>query len=249
MTKAKNTIDNAELEKFSAMAEDWWNPSGKFKTLHKFNPCRLNYIRQKIISHFKLDDNSSQYLKNLNIIDIGCGGGLVAEPLAKLGAKMTAIDASEKNIKIALNHAQKSGLNIDYKASSVENLNDKYNQKFDVVLALEIIEHVSNVEDFIEECVKLVKPGGLLIIATLNRTLKSLITAKIGVEYVLRWLPRGTHDWQKFLKPYEVVKEVEDEGMIFNEIMGFKYDIITGQWSQSQDNSVNYILTFKKNKS
>lgn len=243
---AKNTIDDLEIQKFSAMAEEWWDPNGKFKTLHKFNPCRLDFIRQKIVKNFHLDESLDNIFKNLNIIDIGCGGGLISEPLARLGANLTAIDASEKNIKIASTHAKKSGLNIDYKASPVEKLDKKYKANFDVVLALEIIEHVSDVEDFIEECADLLKPKGLLFVATLNRTLKSLITAKIGAEYILRWLPKGTHDWKKFLKPYEILKIAEKEKLTFKEICGFEYNILKDQWYQSKNSDVNYMMIFKK---
>ncbi len=242
----KSTIDQSEIDKFSAMAEEWWDPKGKFVTLHKFNPCRLDYIREKAIKHFKLDVKSLTALKGLKIIDIGCGGGLISEPVAKMGAEVTAIDAGEKNIEIAKIHAQKSGLKINYVKSSVEDLDKKYQANFDVVLALEIVEHVSDVEDFIKESTKLLKPNGLLFIATLNRTIKSLITAKIGVEYILRWLPKGTHDWRKFVKPYQILKIAESNDVNFQEICGFKYNILKDEWSRSRDNDINYMIVFKR---
>lgn len=244
--KESSTIDSNEIAKFTAMADEWWDPNGKFKPLHRFNPCRINYIRNKLVKYFKLDENSAKSLAGLKIIDVGCGGGLVSEAMANLGAEVTGIDAGLANIEIAKIHAKKSNLKINYQKSSVEELDYKHEKSFDVVLALEIIEHVADVEDFIEECAKLVKPGGLLLIATINRTMKSLVTAKVGAEYVLRWLPRGTHDWRKFLKPYEIVKYCEDEDLTFNEIRGFEYNILKRQWLESRRSDVNYMIVFKK---
>jgi 2-polyprenyl-6-hydroxyphenyl methylase/3-demethylubiquinone-9 3-methyltransferase len=240
----KNTKNNSEIEKFSKIAQEWWDPVGKFRPLHKFNPCRIDYIRKKIINHFAIISDNLKCLNNLNIIDIGCGGGLVSEPMAKLGANVTAIDASEKNIKIAQAHAQESNLKIDYKVSAIEELSKKYHNKFDVVLALEIIEHVDDVSLFVSELKNLVKKDGIIFIATINRTIKSLLTAKIGAEYILRWLPIGTHDFKKFLKPYEIVSLMEDERVQFNEISGFEYNLLKDEWRNSNNNDVNYILSF-----
>jgi len=240
----KNTKNNSEIEKFSKIAQEWWDPVGKFRPLHKFNPCRIDYIRKKIINHFAIISDNLKCLNNLNIIDIGCGGGLVSEPMAKLGANVTAIDASEKNIKIAQAHAQESNLKIDYKVSAIEELSKKYHNKFDVVLALEIIEHVDDVSLFVSELKNLVKKDGIIFIATINRTIKSLLTAKIGAEYILRWLPIGTHDYKKFLKPYEIVSMMEDKRVKFNEISGFEYNLLKDEWRNSNNNDVNYILSF-----
>ena len=240
----KNTKNISEIEKFSKIAKEWWDPAGKFKPLHKFNPCRIDYIRKKIINHFAIISDNLKCLNNLNIIDIGCGGGLVSEPMAKLGANVTAIDASEKNIKIAQAHAQESNLKIDYKAAAIEELPKKYHNKFDVVLALEIIEHVDDVSLFVSELKKLVKKDGIIFIATINRTIKSLLTAKIGAEYILRWLPIGTHDFKKFIKPYEIISMIEDERVNFNEISGFEYNLLKDEWRNSNNNDVNYILSF-----
>jgi 2-polyprenyl-6-hydroxyphenyl methylase/3-demethylubiquinone-9 3-methyltransferase len=246
MQKNKSTIDQDEVNKFSAMSDEWWNIEGKFKPLHKFNPCRLRYINKKIIEHFSLKNNSLKSLDGLKIIDIGCGGGLVAEPIANMGANVIAIDASKENIEIAKIHAKESNLDIDYRQTSIEDMSKKYNNSFDVVLALEIIEHVASVDSFIKECSRLLKPNGLILIATLNRTIKSLITAKFGAEYILKWLPIGTHNWQKFLKPYEILKKAEQEDLVFKEICGFKYNFLKDEWSKSRNNDVNYILVFSK---
>lgn len=235
-----STIDPQEVEKFSRIADEWWDESGKFKPLHKFNPIRISYLRRKISEKFTLD-------KNLKILDIGCGGGLIAEPFSHMGADVTAIDASEKNIEVAKIHAQKSGLKIDYRATSAEELlNEK--EKFDVVFALEIIEHVADVENFVKSCTALVKPNGLVFIATMNRTLKSLALAKIAVEYILRWLPAGTHDWKKFLKPSEINSCAKAAGLELIELNGFTYNLLNDEWKESADDlDVNYIAVFRKN--
>ncbi|NBV06497.1 MAG: bifunctional 2-polyprenyl-6-hydroxyphenol methylase/3-demethylubiquinol 3-O-methyltransferase UbiG [Proteobacteria bacterium] len=234
-----STIDPIEVEKFSRIADEWWNPNGKFKPLHKFNPIRITYIKEKIAEKFSLNSD-------LKILDIGCGGGLVAEPFASFGASITAIDASEKNIAVAKIHAEKSGLKIDYRATSAEELAAK-NEKFDVVLALEIIEHVADVEKFVTACASLVKPNGLLFIATINRNIKSLALAKIAVEYVLRWLPAGTHDWKKFLKPSEINKIAAQNNLTLQKITGFTYNIFNDSWKRNDnDLDVNYAMIFKK---
>lgn len=242
----KSTIDEAEVKKFSDMADEWWDENGKFKPLHKFNPCRISYIRNKIIEHFKRDEKSLNALDGLEIIDVGCGGGLVAEPFARMSANVTAIDASEKNIKIAKIHAQKSDLKINYLNTSAEQL-AKENKKFDVVLALEIIEHVSDVEEFIRNLELLLKPQGLLFIATINRTPKSFLFAKIAVEYILRWLPIDTHSWKKFLKPHEINSIAENFGLKLEELSGFTYNIFKDEFkTDKNDLDINYIAVFRK---
>ena len=239
------TIDENEVEKFSKIADEWWDANGKFKPLHKFNPIRLNFFKQEICKFFDRDEKLLTPLDGLKILDIGCGGGLVAEPISRLGAELVAIDASQKNINVAKIHAEKSDLKIDYQCISAEDLASQ-NQQFDVVLALEIIEHVADVEKFIEACAKLLKPNGLLFVATLNRTAKSLLMAKFGVEYILRWLPIGTHDWRKFLKPSEIENIAKNQQIRLQKIQGFSYNLLKDQWSFSADLSINYCLIFKK---
>ncbi len=233
-----STIDPQEIEKFSRIADEWWDEAGKFKPLHKFNPVRISYLRKKIEEHFGAN-------KNLKILDIGCGGGLVAEPFARMGFDVAAIDASEKNIEVAKIHAEKSDLKIDYRASSAEEL-AKEGKKFDVVFALEIIEHVADVENFVKSCATLAKPNGLVFFATMNRTLKSLALAKIAVEYVLRWLPAGTHDWKKFLKPSEINSFAANSELELQELRGFSYNLFADEWKECADVDVNYIAAFKK---
>lgn len=235
---SKSTIDLEEVEKFSRIADEWWNKNGKFKPLHKFNPIRVNFIKNEINNYFgKIED--------LEIIDIGCGGGLVSEEFAKLQAIVTGIDASEKNIKVAKIHADKSNLKINYIATSTEEL-VKEDKKFDVILALEVIEHVADVEEFIKNCSNLVRPNGLVFFATINRTIKSLATAKIAVEYILRWLPAGTHDWNKFLKPFEIANFANQNNLSLQKQCGFNYNIFKDFWSETTNLDVNYISLFKK---
>jgi 2-polyprenyl-6-hydroxyphenyl methylase/3-demethylubiquinone-9 3-methyltransferase len=241
------TIDENEVEKFSKIADEWWNENGKFKPLHKFNPIRLNFFKQEICKFFLRDEKLLTPFEGLKILDIGCGGGLVAEPISRLGADLIAIDASQKNINVAQIHAEKSGLKIDYQCTTAEELAKK-NQQFDVVLALEIIEHVADVEKFIQACSQLVKPNGIIFVATLNRTAKSLLMAKFGVEYILRWLPIGTHDWRKFLKPSEIENIAKNQQMQLKKIQGFSYNLIKDQWSFSEDISINYCLIFTNKK-
>ena len=238
-----STVDISEVEKFSRIADEWWDESGKFKPLHRFNPIRVSYIAEEISKAFTIDSK-------LKILDVGCGGGLISEPFAKMGASVSAIDASEKNISVAKIHAQQSGLTINYQSTSVEKMTEIDNyEKFDVVLALEVIEHVADVESFIKHCSKLVKPGGLLFIATINRTAKSLLFAKIGAEYVLRWLPAGTHDWKKFLKPSEINQYSDQLDLSLKELQGFNYNLIFDEWKISDDLNVNYIAKFSKGNS
>jgi len=233
-----NSINKKEIEKFSKMAAEWWDPSGKFKPLHKFNPIRIKYIKENIISNFKLKIKKKP-LEKINILDIGCGGGLLSEPMTRLGADVTGIDASNKNINIAKLHAKKNKLNINYLHSSPENL--KIKKKFDVILNMEIIEHVDDINFFISSCSKLLKKNGLMFIATLNKTLKSYLFAIIGVEYVLRWLPIGTHDWEKFIKPDDLKKILVKNNLNVEKLDGMNFNIIKDEWNVSKDTSINYI--------
>jgi len=242
----KNTIDPAEIEKFSAIAEEWWDPFGKFKPLHKFNPVRLAYIRDGACTHFGRERRSKRPLEGLRLLDIGCGGGLVAEPMRRLGAEVVAIDASERNIKTAIAHAEPLKLNIDYRNTSVEELLASNEQPFDIVLNLEVVEHVADVDAFLEAAGQLVKPGGLMIMATINRTVKALALAKIGAEYVLRWLPAGTHDPRKFVKPEEASRALSRAGMRMIAEAGVSYNPFMDIWRISDDTSVNYMLTAVK---
>jgi len=238
-----NTINKLEIAKFSKIAAEWWSPNGKFKPLHKFNPIRIKYLKENIIEHFKLKQTNSP-LKGLNILDIGCGGGLLSEPITRLGAKVTAIDASKKNIQVAKFHAKKKNLKINYLCSSPEKLN--LNKKFDVVLNMEIVEHVEDLNFFIKKSSNLLKKNGLMFIATLNKTFKSYVLAIIGAEYVLRWLPIGTHDWEKFVRPDNLVSLAINSNLKLKKLSGMKFNPITDNWSLSNDKSVNYIAKFKK---
>ena len=238
-----NTINKLEIAKFSKIAAEWWSPNGKFKPLHKFNPIRIKYLKENIIEHFKLKQTNSP-LRGLNILDIGCGGGLLSEPITRLGAKVTAIDASKKNIQVAKFHAKKNSLKINYLCSSPEKLN--LNKKFDVVLNMEIVEHVEDLNFFIKKSSNLLKKNGLMFIATLNKTFKSYVFAIIGAEYVLRWLPIGTHDWEKFIKPDNLVSLAINSNLKLKKLSGMKFNPIIDSWSLSNDKSVNYIAKFKK---
>ena len=237
------TVNKKEIDKFSKLASEWWDPNGKFKPLHKFNPVRLNYIKKSILDKLK-KRSSGKSLKNIKVLDIGCGGGLLCEPLSKLGAKVVGIDASEKNIKIAKTHAKKSKLKINYYCASPENFISK--EKFDVILNMEIVEHVEDVNLFLKESSKFLKKNGIMFIATLNKTLKSYIFAILGAEYILRWLPIGTHDWNMFISPDKLVKICEKNSLSLDEILGVKYNVISGEWDFSTDDDVNYIARFKK---
>ena len=238
------TINKQEIAKFSKIATEWWNPEGKFKPLHKFNPIRIKYIKDNIIKNFKLNSKIKP-LKKINILDIGCGGGLLTEPMCRLGANVVGIDASQKNIDIAKFHAKKNGLKINYFCATPEDL--KIKKKFDVILNMEIVEHVENVNFFLKKSSELLKKNGLMFIATLNKTLKSYAFAIIGAEYVLRWLPIGTHDWDKFVKPEDLIKINKENNLKLEKLDGMKFNLLTEQWSLSSDNSVNYITKFKKN--
>ena len=237
------TDDQHEINKFSEMASEWWDPNGKFAPLHKFNPVRQEYLVDKIKNHFSILPNGSYPFKKLSLLDVGCGGGLIAEPMTRLGAKVTGIDASEKNINVAKFHAEQMNLKINYLCATPENLNEQ----FDVILCLEIIEHVADVDLFIKSCAKLLKKDGIIFFATLNRTAKSFLFAIVGAEYILNWLPKGTHDWNKFLKPSEIIGTASKYQLTLKETVGFKFNIILREWQKSKDTDVNYAVSFKKN--
>ena len=239
------TINKEEIQKFSDLAEEWWDVNGKFKPLHMFNPVRIEYIIDNIKKHFKISQNEPGFLKGLNILDIGCGGGLISEPMARLGANVTGIDASVKNINIAQIHSKRSGLKINYITASPENLSNK--EKFDIILNLEIVEHVDNVNLYIKSCSQLLKKNGLMFTATLNRSFISYVKAIIGAEYILRWLPIGTHDWNKFIKPEELENFLSQEEFSTKDIKGLKFNPFLKKWRRSNDLSVNYIITSFKN--
>ena len=235
-----STINKEEIQKFSKLAEEWWDVNGKFKPLHMFNPIRIEYITENIIKHFKIRKDKTDYLDGIKILDIGCGGGLISEPLARLGAKVTGIDASEKNISIAQLHSKKNGLNINYINTSPEKLNNI--EKYDIILNLEVVEHVENVNLYIKSCYKLLKRNGLMFTATLNRSLTSYLKAIIGAEYILRWLPIGTHDWNKFIKPEELENYLSQEKFSTVDIKGLSFNPFSNKWKKSRDLSVNYII-------
>ena len=239
-----NTINKKEIEKFSKIAEEWWDPYGKFKPLHKFNPIRISYIKESIINSFKLQEKVRP-LKKVKILDIGCGGGLLSEPMSRLGAEVMGIDASDKNIEIAKFHAKKDNLNIKYLCASPEQLNTS--TKFDVILNMEIVEHVKDVDFFLQSCSKLLRKNGIMFVATINRTLKSYFFAIIGAEYILRWLPIGTHEWEKFVKPDELVKILKKYDLRLDSLDGMKFNLLKDEWKVSKDKSVNYIGRFIKN--
>jgi len=239
-----NTINKKEIEKFSKIAAEWWDPNGKFKPLHKFNPVRIKYIKDNIIKKFNLN-SSNKPLKTINILDIGCGGGLLSEPMSRLGASVVGIDASKKNIEVAKFHAKKNKLKINYICASPEIL--KIQKKFDVILSMEIVEHVEDINFFIKKSSELLKKNGLMFIATLNKTLKSYMFAIVGAEYILKWLPIGTHDWNKFIKPDELIKITKINNLKLEKLDGMNFDLLTNEWNLSSNNSVNYIAKFKKN--
>ena len=238
------SVNKKEIEKFSKMATEWWNPQGKFKPLHKFNPIRIKYIKENIINNFNLK-NKTKPLLGINILDVGCGGGLLSEPMKRMGANVTGIDASDINIKIAKLHSKKNNLKIDYLCSSPEKLNLK--KKFDVILNMEIVEHVEDIDFFLKSCSKLLRRNGLMFIATINKTLKSYIFAIVGAEYVLRWLPIGTHEWEKFVKPEDLKKILIKYNLSLKKLDGMNFNIIKDEWNVTKDLSVNYIGMFIKN--
>ena len=239
-----SSVNKKEIEKFSNMADEWWDPHGKFKPLHKFNPIRIKYIKENIIRQFKIK-NKNKPLSGINILDIGCGGGLLSEPMCRLGANVTGIDASTKNVKISKLHAKKDNLKINYICSSPEKL--KISKKFDVILNMEIVEHVEDISFFLKSCSKLLNKNGLMFVATINKTLKSYVFAIVGAEYVLRWLPIGTHDWEKFVKPEELKEILSKNNLFLKKLDGMHFNIIKDEWSITNDLTVNYIAKFLKN--
>ena len=239
------TINREEIQKFSDLADEWWDVNGKFKPLHMFNPIRIEYITEKIKQEFNLVNRNNNFLKDLKVLDIGCGGGLISEPLARLGGEVTGIDASEKNIKVAKLHSKKNNLNINYLNKSPEQLNNS--EKFDIVLNLEIVEHVENVDLYIKSCSNLLKKNGIMFTATLNRTIISYIKAIVGAEYILRWLPIGTHDWNKFIKPEELEKKLSLANFCTIDVKGLEFNPLLNKWKQSDNLSVNYIICSKRN--
>ncbi len=238
------TINKEEIQKFSRLADEWWDVSGKFKPLHMFNPIRIEYITETIKKYYKLKSKVN-FLEGLKILDIGCGGGLISEPMSRLGAEVTGIDASKKNIEVAKLHSKKSSLEINYLNTSPEKLDEL--EKYDIILNLEIVEHVENVNLYIKSCHKLLKKNGLMFTATLNRSLTSYIKAIVGAEYILRWLPIGTHDWNKFIKPEELEKILSEENFSTLNIKGLKFYPLIKKWKKSNDLSVNYIISSFKN--
>ena len=242
-TTARSSIDPADVERFSRIAAEWWDPKGKFAPLHKFNPVRLGFIRDQALHRFGRDAKARRPFEGLRLLDIGCGGGLLCEPMRRLGFSVTGVDASERNIGTASAHAAEQGLEIDYRASTAEALLEAGEPPFDLILNMEVIEHVADPGQFLRDCSKLLKPGGLMIVATLNRTLKAFALAKVGAEYVLRWLPIGTHDWSQFLKPEELRGFLDGEAVAVDGPFGVAYDPLTGRWLQSHDTDVNYMMT------
>ncbi len=239
------TIDSDEVARFSALAAEWWNPAGNFGVLHKFNPVRLDYIRDHVTAHFGRDSGSDRSLEGLRILDIGCGGGLLCEPMARLGAEVVGVDPSEQNIGTASVHAQGSGLDIDYRATTAEALAEA-GEQFDVILNMEVVEHVADMDLFLGACAAMVKPGGLMFVATINRTMKAFALAIVGAEYVLGWLPRGTHQWDKFIRPSELEDSLSEHGMTVMHRTGVVYSPLTDEWRPARDMDVNYMLVAEK---
>ena len=240
-TTTRTTIDQGEVARFSALADEWWNPTGKFKPLHKFNPVRLAYITERVSEHFRRDPKGERPFQGLRFLDIGCGGGLLCEPMARLGAEVIGADASPTNIEVARIHAERSGLSIDYRCTTAEALADA-GETFDVILNMEVVEHVADVELYMEACCRMVRPGGLMFVATINRTLKAWALAIVGAEYVLRWLPRGTHQYEKLVKPSEVEAALSRGGMEVIEETGVFYNPVADEWRRSRDMDVNYMV-------
>ena len=239
------TVNQEEIQKFSLLADEWWNMAGKFKPLHMFNPIRIKYIIDICSSHYNLNKDENLPLKGLKILDIGCGGGLISEPMCRLGAQVTGIDASEKNIKVASLHAKKNNLKINYLTASPEKMTQY--EEFDIILNLEIVEHVDNLNLYLEACSRLLKKNGIMFTATISRTLTSYIKAIIGAEYVLRWLPIGTHDWNKFVKPEELEKKLTNLNFLLKDMSGLNFNLLSRKWEKSNNLSVNYIIAVQKN--
>ena len=239
------TIDAGEVERFSRLAQEWWNPAGKFKPLHKFNPVRLDYIREQLAMNFASDLSGPRPFEKLSLLDIGCGGGLICEPMARLGARVVGADASQTNIEVARLHAAESGLDIDYRATTAEAI-AAGGETFDVVLALEVVEHVADVDLFLTSCAAMVKPGGLLFVATINRTLKAYAFAIVGAEYVLGWLPKGTHEFSRLVRPEEIAGPVERQGLSMIDEVGVVYHPLADAWRRSRDLDVNYMVLARR---
>ena len=245
VNSSASSIDTAEIERFSKLASTWWDPRGPMAPLHKLNPVRLGYIRDKATAHFDRDPKKLDCLKGLRMLDIGCGAGILSEPLARLGAQMVGADPSEENIAVASAHADDNGVEVDYRATTAEALAEA-GETFDVVLAMEVVEHVNDVKEFVATCASMVKPGGLMIAATLNRTLKSFALAIVGAEYILRWLPRGTHQWDKFVTPQELERAIESAGLNVTGERGVIYNPLADRWQLSSDMDVNYMLVAER---
>jgi len=239
------SVDPSEVEKFSRMAAEWWDPTGKFAPLHKFNPVRLKFIRETVTAHVRRDAKSLRPFERLSLLDIGCGGGLLSEPMSKMGFKVTGVDPSEKNIGTARAHAAQSGAVVEYRVADAETLAQE-GQSFDVVLNMEVVEHVADLRGYLESTAALVKPGGLMFVATLNRTLKALALAKVAAEYILRWLPPGTHDWDKFVAPAELRAMLEDSGLKILKTQGIAFDPLGWDWRLSNDTDVNYMVVAER---
>lgn len=244
---ARSTIDQAEVDRFSAMAAEWWDPTGKFKPLHKFNPVRLAYLRDTIAQEFGRDPRSARPLAGLRVLDIGCGGGLLSEPVARMGAEVIGADPSERNIGIASTHARESGIAVDYRAVTAEQLAEA-NETFDVVLNMEVVEHVADVDFFLSTCARMVRPGGLMFVATINRTMKAMALAILGAEYVLRWLPKGTHQYEKLVRPEEIEAPLAGAGMQIFARTGVFFNPLSNQWNLSKDMDVNYMMVARRPK-
>ncbi|MEY3259450.1 MAG: 3-demethylubiquinone-9 3-methyltransferase [Pseudomonadota bacterium] len=240
------SVDPQEVERFSRIAAEWWDPKGKFAPLHRFNPVRLSFIRDQALQRFGRDSSARQPFTGLKLLDIGCGGGLLSEPMSRLGFDVTAVDASERNIKTASAHASEQGLDIQFRCSTAETLLEEGAGPFDLILNMEVIEHVADPGAYLRACSQLLAPGGLMIVATMNRTLKALALAKIGAEYILRWLPAGTHDWNKFLKPEELQAFLSSEPVQIEGPFGVSFNPLTGKWVRSGDSDVNYMMTVLK---
>jgi 2-polyprenyl-6-hydroxyphenyl methylase/3-demethylubiquinone-9 3-methyltransferase len=239
------SVDPAEIDKFSRLAQEWWDPRGKFRPLHLFNPVRIGFVREVAAAHFGRDPRALRPFDGLTLLDIGCGGGLLAEPMARMGFTVTGVDAAEKNVRIAATHAEGSGLKLSYRAGTAEMLEEE-GASFDVVLNMEVVEHVADMKSFLNSCAGLVAPGGMTIVATLNRTLKSLALAKIGAEYILRWLPPGTHDWNRFVRPDELKRDLEAAKLNVTRLQGVMFDPLNWDWRLSSDTDVNYMVVAEK---